>query len=81
MTLHSGSFSWISPFMTATLPGMMRARDLILLLTSNSSKNFLMEELENLPAAQAVSTDMPEASVISRFTGILLRSSSPDTRK
>ena len=67
--------------MTATLPGMMSARDLILLLISNSSKNFLMEELENLPAAQAVSTDMPDASVISRFTGILLRSISPETRK
>ena len=67
--------------MTATLPGMMSARDLILLLISNSSKNFLMEELENFPAAQAVSTDMPDASVISRFTGILLRSISPETRK
>ena len=67
--------------MTATLPGMIRARLLILLLMSNSSKNFLMEELENLPAAQAVRTDIPEASVISRFTGILERSSSPDTRK
>ena len=40
-----------------------------------------MEELENFPAAQAVSTDMPDASVISRFTGILLRSISPETRK
>ena len=43
--------------------------------------NFFTEELENLPAAQAVSTDIPEASVISRFTGTLDRSSSPETRK
>ena len=40
-----------------------------------------MEPEENLPAAHAVSTDMPDASVISRLTGTLERSSSPDTRK
>ena len=40
-----------------------------------------MELEENLPAAHAVRTDMPEASEISRFTGQLLRSISPETRK
>ena len=40
-----------------------------------------MELEENLPAAHAVRTDMPEASVMSRLTGTLERSISPETRK
>ena len=80
-TFQSGSLSWISPFMTATLPGMTSVRLLIFLSSSNSSKNFLMELEENLPAAHAVKTDMPEASVMSRLTGTLERSISPETRK
>ena len=46
-----------------------------------AKKNFLTEVEENLPAAHAVRTDMPDASVMSRFTGTLERSSSPETRK
>ena len=59
--------------MTATLPGMMRVRLLILFARSNSSKNFLTEVEENLPAAHAVRTDMPDASVMSRLMGTLDR--------
>ena len=40
------------------------------------------EELRNIAAEMlAVRTDMPEASVMSRLTGTLERSISPETRK
>ena len=54
---------------------------MILFSMSSVSKVFLTVEEENLPAAHAVRTDMPEASVMIRFTGWLERSSSPETRK
>ena len=61
--------------------GMIRVRFLILFSMSRVSKVFLTVVEENLPAAQAVRTDMPDASVMIRFTGSLERSSSPETRK
>ena len=70
----------MSPFNTATLPGMITFLDFTLSSTF-SLKNLEIELPENLPAAQDVSTESPPASLITRFTGTPDLSSSPDTRK
>ena len=67
----------MSPFNTATLPGMITFLDFTLSSTF-SLKNLEIELPENLPAAQDVSTESPPASLITRFTGTPDLSSSPE---
>ena len=80
ITSHPGSLDSISPFNTATLPGMITFL-LLTLLSTFSWKNLEIVPPDNLPAAQAVNTDNPPASEITRFTGTPDLSSSPDTKK
>ena len=80
MISHPGSFASRSPFRTATLPGITIFLHFTLSSTF-SLKNLDTDVRRSLPAAQAVSTESPPASLITRFTGTPERSSSPDTRK
>ena len=80
MISHPGSFASRSPLRTATLPGITSLRH----LTFGSTSVLMYSEilvLENLPAAQDVSTESPPASLITRLSGTPERSSSPETTK
>ena len=79
MTSHPGSFASTSPFKTATLPGRINFLFLILPSISASPKYLAIELADNLPAAHAVRTDNPPASLIIRLQGTPERSNSPDT--
>ena len=80
MISHPGSFASRSPLRTATLPGITSLRH----FTFGSTSVLMYSEmlvLENLPAAQDVSTESPPASLITRLSGTPERSSSPETTK
>lgn len=80
MISHPGNLASKSPFNTATLPGITSF--LLLILGSTSSvMNFEIDPEDNLPAAHAVNTDNPPASLIHKLQGTPERSNSPDTTK
>ena len=80
MISQSGNLASRSPFSTATLPGMISFLDLTLSATF-SLINLEMDVEESFPAAHAVSTESPPASLITMLIGTPDLSSSPETRK